>query len=456
MIRTLSARQVLWDGAWAEGTLEISAEGRVAGFRAHDLIPRTQAALEDGHLHLADHQQALPALVDTHVHLNEPGRTEWEGFATGTRAAAIGGVGTVVDMPLNSIPPTTTVAALATKRAAARNQLHVDTAYWGGAVPENLEDLAPLHRAGVTGFKSFTLDSGVPEFPPLDTGQLHQAAQRLAQQDALMVLHCEDAPTLQAAPHQPTTSYQEFERSRPEQAEATAVRQVLDVVRQTGVRAHILHVSSAEAVAEIRAGKAAGLPLTAETCPHYLRFRAEEIPDGAAEFKCCPPIRGLPSQDALWEALLEGTLDLVVSDHSPATAEEKFGSGGELQRAWGGIAGLQTSWISTAEQARERGIGTEVLSRWMARNPAELVGLGHRKGRLAPGCDADVMVYDPHQCTEVRGQELAYRNPISAYAGLRIQGAVLGTLLRGNAVHGAWLGADPQAPHGQEILLHRG
>ncbi|MFK0729211.1 allantoinase AllB [Rothia sp. BD8] len=453
MIRSLTARRILWDGDWAEGTLEIAEDGRVAGFRAHDVTHLAQAALQDGHLRLAGHQEACPAVVDSHVHLNEPGRTEWEGFATGTRAAALGGVGTVVDMPLNSVPPTTTVPALASKRAAARGQLHVDTAYWGGAVPENLDSLVPLHRAGVTGFKCFTLDSGVPEFPPLDPQQLHRAAQRLAEQDALLIVHCEDAPTLGTAPHGPTSSYLEFERSRPEQAEAAAVRQVLDVVRRTGGRAHILHVSSAAGVEEIRAGKTEGLPVTAETCPHYLRFLAEEIPDGAAEFKCCPPIRGAHAQDALWQALIDGTLDLVVSDHSPATAEEKFASGGELQQAWGGIAGLQTSWIATAEKARERGIGTEEVSRWMARNPARLVGLGDRKGTLATGFDADVLVYDPEQTTEVLGPGLAYKNPISAYAGLRIRGAVLGTLSRGNPVHGDWLGADPELPRGQEILM---
>jgi allantoinase len=370
----------------------------------------------------------LPGLVDTHVHVNEPGRTEWEGFATATRAAAAGGVTTIVDMPLNSLPPTTTVAALREKQAAARGQCLVDVGFWGGAVPGNAADLVPLHEAGVLGFKSFLADSGVPEFPPLDRAGLAEA---FAAVDALFVVHAEDPARLHDA--RPSRVYADFLASRPSAAEVSAVDTALDTARATGRRVHILHLSAAAALGSLRRARAEGVRATAETCPHYLTLDAGAVPDGATEFKCCPPIRDTGNQDRLWGGLADGTIAIVVSDHSPSTPELKRRDSGDFAAAWGGIASLQLGLPAVWTAARERGFTLADVVRWMSTGPADLVGL-RRKGRIAPGADADLVAFDPSAPFVVDPAALHHRHPVTPYAARELIGAVHTTWLRGEPV----------------------
>ncbi len=307
----------------------------------------------------------LPGLVDTHVHVNEPGRTEWEGFATATRSAAAGGVTTIIDMPLNSIPPTVTVSALEVKRDAADGQCHVDVGFWGGAVPDNRSELVALHEAGVFGFKSFLVDSGVPEFPPLTPPELVAAMRTV---DTLFVVHAEDPDSLR--PAAASRRYADFVSSRPAEAEETAVAAVLRTARSTGRRAHILHLSAASALPLLAAAKRDGGRVTAETCPHYLTLRAEDVPDGATEYKCCPPIRDGDNQELLWRGLAEGTIECVVSDHSPCTPDLKRSDVGDFAAAWGGIASLQLGLAAVWSRARDRGHRLGDVVRWMADRPA--------------------------------------------------------------------------------------
>ena len=372
----------------------------------------------------------LPGLVDSHVHVNEPGRTEWEGFATATAAAAAGGVTTVVDMPLNSIPPTIDVAALATKRASASGKLAVDVAFWGGVVPGNAGHLAPLHDAGVVGYKCFLLPSGVEEFPPVSPAELALAMRTIAGFGGLLIAHAEDAHVIATAPEPHGRHFADFVASRPPRAEVRAVAALLAETRRTGCRTHVVHVSSAETLPLLRAAKDDGLPVTAETCPHYLALRAEDVPDGATQFKCCPPIRDDANRDALWAGLLDGTLDLVVSDHSPCTVAAKRLDTGDFGDAWGGIASVQLGLPVVWTQARERGIGLADLMRWMAEAPAALTGLTDR-GSIAPGRRADLCVFAPDDTFVVDPARLRHRNPISPYAGRTLFGVVEQTWLAG-------------------------
>ena len=389
----------------------------------------------------------LPGLVDTHVHVNEPGRTAWEGFASATRAAAAGGVTTIVDMPLNSIPPTTTLAGLAAKRDCAAPQVHVDVGFWGGAVPGNLAELGPLHEAGVFGFKCFLLDSGVPEFPPLDGEQFRAAMAETARLGALLIVHAEDAAVIDDAPSPDGRAYAAFLRSRPHDAEDRAIATVIHAAKASGGRAHVLHLSSADALPELRAARAAGLDLTVETCPHYLAVDAEHIPDGATEFKCCPPIRGAANQDLLWSALAAGDIDLIVTDHSPCTAQLKRFDTGDYAAAWGGIASVQVGLPVVWTAAQARGYDLTQVVQWMATGPADRVGLTH-KGRIEVGADADLSVFDPHAQFVVDPAHLLHKNPVCAYTGRELTGVVRETWLRGRRV-------DPGGePHGE--LLRRG
>jgi allantoinase len=390
----------------------------------------------------------LPGLVDTHVHVNEPGRTEWEGFATATRAAAAGGVTTICDMPLNSLPPTTSVAALEEKRAAAAGKCWVDVAFWGGAVPGNEASLRPLHEAGVVGFKCFLLDSGVPEFPPLDAAGLRAALGTLAGADALLIAHAEDAAEITAASGR---DFGSFVASRPPVAERRAIEKVAAAAAAagTGARAHIVHLSAAECVAMISAAKAAGIRLTAETCPHYLYFAAEEVPDGATEFKSCPPIRDSVNREALWRGLEAGVIDCVVSDHSPCPPELKSFGSGDFGAAWGGIASLQLGLSAVWTVARRRGRTLDDIARWMASAPAALAGLPS-KGRLAVGYDADLVAFDPDETYVVDPARLHHRHPVTPYAGRTLTGCVRQTWLRGTPL----LEGEGETPVGR--LLKRG
>ncbi|MEU4200047.1 allantoinase AllB [Streptomyces sp. NPDC026294] len=388
----------------------------------------------------------LPGLVDTHVHVNDPGRTEWEGFWTATRAAAAGGITTLVDMPLNSLPPTTTEANLHTKREVARSKAHIDVGFWGGAVPGNIKDLRPLHDAGVFGFKCFLSPSGVEEFPELDQEQLAAALGEIAGFGGLLIVHAEDPVHLEAAPQPHGPKYADFLASRPRVSENDAIAGLIALARRLSARVHILHLSSSDALPLIADARAEGVRVTVETCPHFLTLTAEEIPDGATEFKCCPPIREAANQDALWQGLADGTIDCVVSDHSPSTADLKIPDFGD---AWGGISSLQLGLPAVWTAARERGHTLDDVARWMATAPAALVGL-HHKGAIEPGRDADFAVLDPDATFTVDPAGLQHRNKITAYAGRTLHGVVRSTWLRGRRIND---GGTPAEPAGQ--LLDR-
>jgi allantoinase len=422
-------------------SVQVSADGAITDVAAHDAPVPPGARLEDlGELVL------LPGLVDTHVHVNDPGREHWEGFWTATRAAAAGGVTTLVDMPLNSLPPTTTPRHLEIKREAARGRVHVDVGFWGGAVPDNTGRLRPLHEAGVLGFKAFLSPSGVEEFPELDLGQLARAMDEIAAFDGLLVVHAEDPERLAEAPPCGGPRYADFLASRPPRSEDGAVAQVLALARESGVRVHILHLSSSGALPLVAAARADGTRVTAETCPHYLTLTAEEVPDGAAEFKCCPPIREAANQDLLWKGLADGTLDCVVTDHSPSTADLKTP---DFATAWGGISGLQLSLSAVWTAARRRGHGLDDVVRWMSARTAALAGLEH-KGALAAGRDADLVAFDPDASFTVDPAGLQHRNPVTAYAGRTLQGVVHATWLRGRRIYQDGSFTDPSGR-----LLHR-
>jgi len=382
---------------------------------------------------LAEDEVLLPGLVDTHVHVNDPGRTEWEGFASATRAAAAGGVTTLIDMPLNSVPPTTDLAALAVKRRTARGRIHVDVGCWGGAVPGNLGDLAALHEAGVFGFKCFLLHSGVEEFGHLSAAELADALRLLHGIDALMIVHAEDPDVISGAPAASGRSYPDFLASRPRAAENSAIETVISLARKADARVHVLHLSSSDALPLVAAARRDGVRVTAETCPHYLTLRAEDIPDGATQFKCCPPIRESANQDLLWQGLADGVLDCVVSDHSPSTKALKRLDSGDFGEAWGGIAGLQLGLPAMWTAARARGVPLVEVVRWMSAAPADLVGL-RRKGRIAPDHDADLCVFAPDEQFTVDAAALLHRNPVTAYEGATLHGVVRSTWLRGRPV----------------------
>jgi allantoinase len=388
------------------------------------------------HVTLPPGQVLQPGIVDTHVHVNEPGRTDWEGFASATAAAAAGGVTTIIDMPLNSIPPTTTVAALELKRAAAAGQARVNVGFWGGAIPDNLGSLEPLHHAGVFGFKAFLSPSGVDEFPHLSPAQLAAAAAEIAGFGGLLVVHAEDPAVLERHKNAGGTGYLDFVASRPDAAEDAAIARVIDVVRRTGVRAHILHLSSARVLPRLAAARAEGLPITVETCPHYLGFAAEGIADGATAFKCCPPIRNEANRDLLWQGLEDGIIDLIASDHSPATRELKLGHDGDFGLAWGGISGLQLSLPAVWTAARARGLGLDRVLGWMSAATARFIGLDAGTapvGAIAVGAAADLVAFAPEEPFTVSVDALRHKNRVSAFNGATLYGRV----------HTTWLAGDP-------------
>lgn len=381
----------------------------------------------------------MPGLVDTHVHVNEPGRADWEGFETATRAAAAGGVTTIVDMPLNSIPATTTLPAWETKLAAARNKLHVDVAFWGGVIPGNTGELPKLWEAGVVGFKCFLIHSGVDEFPNVTEADLRAAMPELARLGATLIVHAEvpgpvDA-CCQSIAGASRSSYQTFLRSRPRTAEDQAVELMIKLSRETGCRIHIVHHSSADALPMLRQAKSSGLSLTVETCPHYLHFCAEDIPEGATEFKCCPPIREGDNREALWEALRDGTVDFVVSDHSPCPPEMKLRAQGDFMNAWGGISSLQLRLPIVWTGARARGFTIEQIVPWLCARPAQQTGFGHLKGSIKPGADADIVVWNPDAEFRVDARVLEHRHKLTPYADELLRGVIEKTLVRGQIVY---------------------
>ena len=380
----------------------------------------------------------LPGIVDTHVHLNEPGRTEWEGFATATRAAAVGGATTLVDMPLNSIPPTTTREAFAAKRSAARGQCTVDVGFWGGVVPGNQGELAGLVSDGVRGFKCFLVDSGVAEFGWVGERELEPAMRILAGLDAPLLVHAEVAGPIDAVAaslaHADPHRYATYLASRPPAAEEQAIAMVVGLCRSTRARTHIVHHSAASALPLLRGARAEHLPLSAETCPHYLHFTAEAIPDGATPLKCAPPIRDAANREALWAALAEGVLELVASDHSPCSPNLKAMEQGDFVAAWGGISGLQLALPVVWSEAARRGHTLVDVARWMCERPARLAGLSGRKGAIMFGADADLVVFADDESQTVTAAAIEHRHKVTPYAGETLRGVVHATYLRGERI----------------------
>ncbi|HVT05921.1 MAG TPA: allantoinase AllB [Polyangia bacterium] len=395
-------------------------------------------------LHDVGDRVVAPGLVDSHVHVNEPGRTDWEGFATATRAAAAGGVTALVDMPLNCLPVTTRRAALEEKRRAAEGQLWVDVGFWGGVVPGNAGELPGLAEAGALGCKAFLVHSGIEEFPNATEADLRVAMPALRAAGLPLLAHAElDL----GAPDDAWTggrAYDGYLRSRPAAWEDAAIALLIRLARETGCAVHVVHLSSASSLPQIARAKEEGLPLTVETCPHYLCLEAEAVPDGATEFKCAPPIRERENREALWWGLARGVIDLVVTDHSPCTPALKARERGDFAAAWGGIASLQLGLPAVWTEARRRGHGLADLAAWMSARPAALAGLARRKGRLAPGLDADLVVWDPDAEISVEAARLHFRHKISPYLGRRLIGRVEATVLRGRLVYdGGQLAVGP-------------
>jgi allantoinase len=422
-------------------------EGRITAVTRTDEIP-AGAPLFD-----AANSVVMPGLVDSHVHINQPGRTEWEGFESATRAAAAGGVTTLVDMPLNSIPATTTVAAFEQKLEAARGKCFVDVGFWGGVVPGNFADLRPLHEAGVLGFKTFLVDSGIPEFAAIDEANLSAALTELAPLGSVLAIHAElPGPIGRAAsvalggPRR----YWTFLRARPRQAENEANELIVRACREARSRAHVVHLSSCDTLKLLRLARKEELRLTVETCPHYLWFAAEDIAEAATQFKCCPPIRERENREKLWNALEEGLIQMVVSDHSPCPPEMKLRETGDFLRAWGGISSLQLRLPVMWTAARARGFGLDRIAEWLCAAPATLMGIERRKGAISAGCDADLVIWNPEAMFHVEHSMLFHRHTLTPYEGLRLQGVVESTFLRGRKVYGG--GQFAGEPAGELIL----
>jgi allantoinase len=440
-VTVVASRRVATALGLRPAAVHVDAAGKIAQVVPG---PPPAGAIDHGELVI------MPGIVDTHVHINEPGRTDWEGFTTATCAAARGGVTTLVDMPLNSIPPTTSAAHLVTKRDAARGQCRVDVGFWGGVVPGNAAALAALIAAGARGAKCFLVESGVDEFPCVTEADLLPAMRELGRLGVPLLVHAELAGPIDAALSSlvdaDPAAYSTYLRSRPEAAESEAIAMMVRLAEATGAAVHIVHHSAASALDLLRAAQARGLRLSAETCPHYLTFAAEDIPDGHTEYKCAPPIRARENREQLWDALADGTLGLVASDHSPCTPALKAGS---FVDAWGGVSGLQLALPAVWTQARARGRSVSDLVRWMCAGPAQLAGLAGRKGVLATGADADLVVWDPEATFTVDAPGLAHKHKLTPYAGRRLHGVVAATYLRGQTIFDAGRDGRSGDPQGR-------
>jgi len=424
----VKSERVVLPGGIGPAAIEVD-HGRITAIHRPPSIEHTSGAREID----AGRLVVLPGLVDTHVHINDPGRADWEGFEHATRAAAAGGVTTLVDMPLNSIPPTTTLGGLDEKRRAARGRCHVDVGFWGGVVPGNRDELAPLARAGVLGYKCFLCPSGVPEFEHVGERDLREAMAVLATLGLPLLAHAE-LPSLLRVPDGDPRRYSTWLASRPPESELAAIAVLIQLAREFNVRVHLVHLAASTALPLIALARAEGVPITVETCPHYLTFAADEIPDGATAFKCAPPLRRGEHREGLWQGLIDGEIDLVATDHSPSPPDLKHIDDGDFLQAWGGIASLQLGLAIVWRGARSRGIGIDRLAEWMAAAPARLAGLDRVKGRIAVGHDADLVIWDPDSEAAVDAAALYHRHSVTPYAGRTLAGRVHTTILRGDVV----------------------
>jgi allantoinase len=423
----------------------------VEGERIQSVVPPTQIP-SGTEVHDFGDSAILPGLVDSHVHINDPGRTDWEGFHSATRAAAAGGYTLLVDMPLNCLPATTTVAGLEAKRAAAQSKCWVDWAAWGGVVHGNQADIEPLASAGVLGFKCFLVHPGIDGFTMVGEDDLRAALPQLARTGLPLLVHAELAGPIDSATARLANadwkSYATYLQSRPDEAELSAIRMMLSLCRQYGFRLHIVHLSTSRALPELRAARAEGLAVSVETCPHYLHLAAEDISDAATLCKCAPPIRSRENRDALWQGLRDGTIDLVATDHSPCPPAMKGLEDGSFKTAWGGISSLSVALSVMWTEASRREFTLVDIVRWMADGPARLAGCTPRKGRIAAGCDADLVVFDPDANVQVTPERLHYRYPLSPYLDETLRGVVKATYLRGQPVFAD--GNFPGDPTGRE------
>ncbi len=414
-------------------TILVSAE-KIEGIFGYQELPSDCPVMDVGN------SVVMPGIVDTHAHINEPGRTEWEGFRTATRAAAAGGITTVIDMPLNSIPATTSVKALQAKAESARGQCSVDYGFWGGVVPGNCGELQPMVDQGVMGFKAFLIDSGVDEFPSVTEADLKKAMPILAKAGVPLLVHAE-LQTLGSSGFVGfvgslgSVSYAHYLSSRPQKWEVDAIQLMIRLAGETGCRVHIVHLSAADALEDLTRARASGIPITVETCPHYLALASEEIRDGATQFKCAPPIREKQNQDRLWKALETSQIDFIVSDHSPCTPRLKNLDVGDFDRAWGGVSGLQFSLPVIWTEMKNRNLEFSHLVRWMCEGPAQFLGLGNRKGKIAPGYDADLVILNPEKSFTLSPSMIQHRHLLTPYEAHVLDGVVEKTFLRGHCVY---------------------
>jgi allantoinase len=410
----------------------VFSEGRIVSLEPYDARSSGVPLID------AKDCYVLPGITDTHVHVDEPGRTHWEGFATATAAAAAGGCTCIVDMPLNALPATTTVAALDEKRALAKTQCFVDYAFWGGLVPANRDDLFPLAEAGVRGFKCFLVNPGIDGFESVSEPDLEAAMPIIAETGLPLLVHAELPGAIDGAAvtleRSDWSCYSTYLASRPEAAELEAINLMIRLCRKFRCRVHIVHLSAAAAIPALAEARAQGLPITVETCPHYLYFASEQIPNGATHLKCAPPIRDAANQELLWGGLRNGIIDLIATDHSPCPPEMKHSATGNFAEAWGGISSLSLALSVVWTAASKRGFTINEVVRWMCVKTAELAGLSGRKGQIQPECDADFIVFDPDAQFTVTPEHLHFRHPISAFLGESLKGKITDTFVRGHRV----------------------
>jgi allantoinase len=394
----------------------------------------------------------MPGIIDPHVHINEPGRTHWEGFDTATRAALAGGITTIVDMPLNSSPVTTTVAALKEKMEAASAHLHCNCGFWGGIIPGNQSEIEGLVTSGVLGFKAFLVHSGIDEFPNVNETELRKALHVIAKHKLPVLVHCELARDNHSHQSGKMLHYRDYLQSRPPEWETEAISLVIRLCRETGCPVHIVHLSAAEGIELIRNAKAEGLPVTAETVPHYLYFHAEQIQDGRTEFKCAPPIRSKDNNDRLWNGLIEGVIDFVATDHSPCPPSMKTDAKGDFNKAWGGISSLQFSLPVLWTGALRKGLALHVIPEWLCEKPARFTGLDHRKGFIKTGYDADLVIWDPENTFTVEEEIIYHRHKLTPYRGEQLYGTVEQTWIAGQKDFDS---SGSFHPNKGAIILHR-